>query len=180
MKARSGLLALVCAATLSACAGSGTPQLMNLRSASDGPDEFSILPPKGLEMPADLTALPDPTPGGANLTDRDPKGDAIAALGGKPAKAPAAAFAGVPAGDRALLAYAGRFGLVQGIRDLLAAEDLDWRRRHDGRLLERLFDVSVYYKAYRDFQLNQFQELAYWRSRGAATPSAPPPLKGED
>lgn len=172
MQARNGLLALICAAMLSACAASGTPELMNLRSATDGPDEFAILPPLGLEMPPDVAALPEPTPGGANLTDRDPKADAIAALGGKPGAG--------GAGDQGLVNYTARFGLIDGIRDLLAAEDLDWRRRHDGRLLERLFAVSVYYKAYRDFQLNQFQELAFWRARGVATPSAPPPLAGED
>lgn len=175
MQARTGLLALACAAMLSACASQDAPHLMNLRSATDGPDEFAILPPKGLEMPKDITALPEPTPGGANLTDRDPRGDAIAALGGKPGKA-----TGVPAGDRGLVAYAGRRGVTADIRTLLAAEDLDWRRRHDGRLLERLFAVSVYYKAYLAFQLDQFQELRLWRARGVPTPSAPPALAGEN
>ena len=178
MQARTGLLALVGAAMLSACASDKTPQLMNLRSATNGPDEFAILPPKGLEMPKDISALPEPTPGGTNLTDRDPRAEAIAALGGKPQAQPTGTS--IPAADSALVSHASRFGLTEDIRVLLAGEDLEWRRRHDGRLLERIFAVSVYYKAYRDFQLNQFQELARWRAAGVATPSAPPALNGED
>jgi hypothetical protein len=160
---------------LSACASGGTPHLMNLRSATDGPDEFAILPPKALEMPKDLTALPAPEPGGANLSDRNPEADAIAALGGKVAK-PAG---GIAAADQGLVAYADRKGLTADIRSLLAAEDLDWRKHHDGRLLERVFAVSVYYRAYRDFALDQFQALQFWRAQGVATPSAPPPQNGE-
>ncbi len=34
-----------------------------------GPDEFAILPTKPLEMPADVAALPPPTPGAANRAD---------------------------------------------------------------------------------------------------------------
>ena len=67
---------------LSACAGDG--RLMNLVS-DDGPEEFAILPTKPLELPPDLAALPDPTPGGSNITDQTPDADAVAALGGNPA-----------------------------------------------------------------------------------------------
>jgi hypothetical protein len=35
-----------------------------------------------------------------------------------------------------------------GIRTTLASEDLQWRRDNNGRILERLFNVNVYYKAY--------------------------------
>ena len=159
---------------LSACGRSDkVPQLMNIRS--DGtPDEFAILPPKALEMPEDLTALPEPTPGGVNLTDHDPQADAIVALGGKLRPA-----GGVPAADGALVASAGRFGVTGGIRDTLATEDLDWRRDNNGRLLERLLNVNVYYSAYADMSLDQQAELWRWRKAGARTPSAPPPQDGE-
>jgi hypothetical protein len=174
MQARTWLLALMGAAMLSACSHSGTPHLMNLRTGTDGPDEFAILPPKALELPTDLAALPEPTPGGANLTDKDPRGDAVAALGGKSGK-----LGGIPAGDLGLVNYANRNGVTQNVREVLAEADLDWRKRHNGRLLERVFAVSVYYKAYRAFMLDQFAELAYWRGRGVPTPSAPPPKRGE-
>jgi hypothetical protein len=156
---------------LAACGGAKRePHLMNLRSATDGPDEFAILPPKPLSLPEDLAALPEPTPGGENLTDQHPMDDAILALGGKP-RDPAA---GVPASDAGLVNYAVRSGVTQGIRTSLAAEDLEFRRDNPGKLLERMFGVNVYYKAYSDYWLDAYAELARWRQAGAATPSAPP------
>jgi hypothetical protein len=46
--------------------------------------------------------------------------------------------------------------------------------------LERLFNVNVYYKAYRPMSLDQQAELWRWRRAGARTPSAPPPQAGEE
>ena len=71
------------------------------------------------------------------------------------------------------------YGVNGGIRSTLASEDLQWRRDNNGRILERLFNVNVYYKAYKDQALDQQAELYRWRKRGAKTPSAPPPQKGE-
>jgi hypothetical protein len=176
MRARAGVTAIAAVAVLtliSGCGPKGAPELMHLR-ATDGPDEFAILPPKPLAMPETLADLPPPTPGGANRTDPTPEADAIAALGGKPQ----ATQGGVPAADAALYATASRFGVASGIRSTLASEDLDWRRDNNGRILERLFNVNVYYKAYADMSLDQQRELAYWRKRGLLTPSAPP--AGED
>ena len=154
---------------LAGCGGTGVPNLMNVRSETNGPDEFAILPPKPLELPENLADLPEPTPGGANLTDPRPFDDAILALGGKPQSA-----SGVPAGDGALYSYATRKGVTAGIRQTLAAEDLEFRQKNDGRLLERLFNVNVYFKAYRKQSLDQYAELERWRRAGARTPSAPP------
>lgn len=160
---------------LSACGRSDdAPQLMNIRSTTQGPDEFAILPPKPLEMPEDLAALPEPAPGGVNRTDPTPNADAVAALGGNLRVA-----GGVPSSDSALVGHAGRYGVTAAIRDTLAAEDLEWRRDNNGRLLERLFNVNVYYKAYADQSLDQQAELWRWRRAGARTPSAPPPQEDE-
>ncbi|WP_151720260.1 DUF3035 domain-containing protein [Gemmobacter serpentinus] len=153
---------------LAACGGSDEPQLMNLRSTGDGPDEFAILPPKPLQMPPNLQALPTPTPGGSNITDPTPLADAVVALGGKP---------GAGSNDAALVAYATRNGVAAGIRQTLAAEDLEFRRKNDGRLLERIFDVNVYYRAYAPMSLDQHAELERWRRAGAGNPSAPPVAK---
>jgi len=147
---------------------------MNLRSTTNGPDEFAVLPAKPLEMPDDLNVLPDPTPGGSNLTDPNPQADAIAALGGS-----LVAAGGIPAGDAGLANYAGRNGVQSGIRSTLAAEDLDFRRRNNARLLEKLFDLNVYFRAYERQSLDQHRELDRWRRAGARTPSAPPPQDGE-
>ena len=162
------ILAMTCAAVLAGCGNSNnTPQLMNIRSTTAGPDEFGILPPKPLEMPTDLAQLPQPTPGGTNLTDPTPEADAIIALGGRPG-----AGAGLDAG---LVAHVTRYGVASGIRQTVASEDLQWRRDNNGRVLERLFNVNVYYRAYEDQSLDQDAELWRWRQRGVRTPSAPPP-----
>lgn len=166
--ALSAMLALV------ACGTGGAPQLMNLRTG-EGPDEFGIVPPKPLAMPESLSELPEPTPGGANRTDRVPEDEAAVALGGRPGAA-----GGIPAGDGALYAHAARFGLESGIRATLASEDLQWRRDNNGRILERLFNVNVYYKAYRKQRLDQQAELQRWRQLGIRTPSAPPRKPDEE
>lgn len=166
----TGLVAAFAGAALlalTACGGANRePHLMNLRSSTDGPDEFSILPPKGLELPPDLAALPEPTPGGGNLTDQRPMEDAIVALGGNPGAG--------SAGNAGLINYAARHGVQAGIRDTLAAEDLRFRQTNRGRPLEKLFGVNTYYKAYSRYWLDVYAELARWRAAGAATPSAPP------
>lgn len=178
MRAERRFLAIAAAMvlTLAACGnGDKVPSLMNIRSTTAGPDEFGIIPPKALEMPEDLAVLPEPTPGGMNRTDRDPEAEAVAALGGNlgPRDGVSAAHAG-------LYNYAARYGVTADIRATLAAEDLEYRRKNDGRLLERLFDVNVYFKAYAPMSLDQQAELWRWRRAGAATPSAPPPQPGED
>ena len=129
---------------------------------------------RDLCVPETLAALPPPTVGGTNRSDPTPKEDAIIALGGNPQAA-----GGVPAGDGALVNYAARNGIAADIRTTLASEDLEYRRDNDGRLLERIFNVNVYYRAYADQSLDQQTELARWRRLGARTPSAPPRQDGE-
>ncbi len=172
MRAARGITAVAAAAllVLAACGSDKEPRLMNLRSSTNGPDEFGILPPKALDLPEDLASLPEPTPGGENRTDPQPLDDAVVALGGTAQKG-----TGVPAGDSALYAQAGRYGVAGDIRQTLASEDLDWRRDNNGRILEKLFKINVYYRAYRKESLDQEAELARWRRAGARTPSAPPP-----
>lgn len=160
-------LMVVIGMTLTACGGNKVPNLINLRSDTNGPDEFGILPVKALEMPSDVASLPEPTPNGTNRVDPTPMTDAVAALGGN------ANFGGAKA-DGAIVTYAARNGVSENIRAELADSDLDFRRRNDGLLLERLFKNTVYFKAYRRQALDQQAELARWRAAGIATPSAPP------
>jgi hypothetical protein len=176
MRAQKGraIIAVATMVTLVACGDGGTPQLMNLRSGS-GPDEFAIVPPKPLEMPETLGELPEPTPGGFNRTDPNPEAEAAIALGGRPSAA-----GGIPSGDAAIYAHAARFGVDGNIRSTLASEDLEWRRDNNGRILERLFNVNVYYKAYRKMRLDQQAELARWRALGVRNPSAPPRKPDEE
>lgn len=173
MKHVRGTIAVLFGATLalSACGGADAPQLMNIRSHTAGPDEFGILPTKPLQMPEEYATLPTPTPGGANLTDPTPNADAVAALGGNPA---ALARTGVARADQGLIASTSRYGVAANIREQLAAEDLAYRQQNDGRVLERLFNVNVYYKAYRSQALDQYSELYRFRRAGVRTPAAPP------
>jgi hypothetical protein len=147
------------------------PKLLNLKADNTGPDEFMILPSKPLESPEDFEALPEPTPGGTNRTDPTPEADAVAALGGKPERLERN---GLRSGEAALVNHASRYGRNGEIRDVLAAEDLEFRRRNNGRLLERLFNVSVYFKAYAAQSLDQYYELERLRRAGIWTPAVPP------
>lgn len=167
-------IAIVLVLGLAACSES-EPSLMNIASNTGSPDEFSILPTKPLEMPRDLAALPDPTPGASNRTDPTPQADAIAALGGNPARLNG------PSREGGVVTYASRYGVDPSIRDQLAAEDLEFRRDNDGRLLERLLNVNVYFDAYRSQSLDQHLELNRFRRAGVRTVSAPPdPLIDRD
>jgi len=148
------------------------PNLMNIRASSGSPDEFAILPTKPLSEPPDYSQLPQPTPGGANLTDPTPTADAVAALGGNPSRI----STGIPGADGALVNATGRFGRSGNIRDQLAAEDLEYRQNNNGRLLERLMSVNVYYDAYEPQELDQHAELERFRNANRLTPSAPPEL----
>ena len=149
---------------LAACAPR-EPNLLNIKSNTRGPDEFAILPSKPLTIPTGTAALPPPTRGGSNRADPTPDADAIIALGGNP-------NAGVR--DGGLLGYATRLGVSPTVRQDLAREDLEFRRDNDGRLLERVFNVNVYAKAYREQALDPYRELARLRRAGVRTPSAPP------
>lgn len=154
---------------LAAC--SSDPQLMNLSSGRPGPDEFAILPTKPLTMPPDLNVLPQPTPGGSNITDPTPQADAVAALGGNPGQL---AAQGIGAADGALVAYASRLGTDPAIRLRTAEEDVEWRSRHSRRALEVLARTDVYYRAYDPMTLDSWAELERWRPTGVQLPAAPP------
>ena len=165
MRNRTTLIAgFVAAMALVACSD-GTPRLMNLTNSESGPDEFGVVPPRPLEMPASA-ALPTPTPGGSNRAEPTPEADAIAALGGDISRG--------STGSQGLLAYANRYGVEANIRGVLAAEDEAFRRDNDGRVLERLFNVNVYFEAYSAQALDRYAEFERLRRSGVRTPSAPP------
>lgn len=154
---------------VSSCGSADEPRLLNMtQQRGNGPDEFAVLPTKPLEIPENVTSMPAPTPGGTNRTDPTPKADAIVALGGNPAVLSRAST------DGALVAYSRRFGVDPDIRAELAADDLEFRRRNDGRPLERLFDVNVYFRAYESMSLDQYRELERLRRSGVRTSAVPP------
>ena len=154
-----------------ACGGgrNSEPDLLELTKTGTGPDEFAILPSRPLETPTDLAALPTPTPGGNNRTDPNPLADAVVALGGS---ASALTEDGTAGPDSSLLAHASRHGYSPDIRQVTAAEDLEFRRNNRGRVLERAFNVSVYFRKYRHQALDQQAELQRLRQAGIRTSAA--------
>lgn len=170
------ILALAATVSVSACSRNKENRLMNLRATGTGPDEFAILPTKPLSLPKSYAELPEPTPGGTNLTDPTPIGDAVAALGGSRKQLNRD---GIPRGDQGMISAAGRYGVQSGIRAALAAEDTEYRRNNRGKLLERWFGVTVYFSAYEDQSLDRYAELERLRRAGIRTPAAPPDLKDE-
>ncbi|CAM3598273.1 DUF3035 domain-containing protein [Paracoccus nototheniae] len=171
MRTRALTIGFAAALGLAACGGE--PRLNNIKAGQNGPDEFAILPTRSLAMPPDLAVLPAPTPGGANITDPNPQGDAVAALGGNPDRL---ADRGIAAADQALVAHAGRVGTDPQIRETLAVSDAEWRARNGRRPLERVFGSSVYQRAYAPMALDAPTEQLRWQRAGAITSTAPAPV----
>lgn len=168
MSVRVVLLGL--AVGLAAC-GSKDPVLMQAagNSTATGPDEFSIVTNEPLQEPTTYAALPVPTPNGTNLAGSDPRSAASKALGGRAITGGQGTATVSP-----LLVHASRFGYDPRIRDRLAAEDLEFRKRNRGRFMERVFGVNVYFTAYSDMSLDQYAEFERMRRLGVLTPAAPP------
>lgn len=158
---------LTVAASLGACADS---RGLNKKSiVGNGPDEFTTVPTRPLELPQSLSALPTPTPGGANLTDTNPQADAVAALGGS-----LRGGVGVPSSDAALVSRSGRFGVDPTIRSDLAVADAQFRKRRGRAGVLGIGRSNSYYRAYAGQALDAYAELSRFRAAGVSTPTAPP------
>lgn len=152
---------------VSACSNQG---LRTITSNSPGPDEFIVEPKAELVIPDDLAALPAPTPGGANLTDKSPLDEVVVALGGRPSDANAP----IPSSDGALVTAASRFGVTEDIRETLAATDAEFRRKQSRFTQYQLFPEDRYNQAYRREILDATETARAWRRLGVRTPSFPP------
>ncbi|MEL7257351.1 MAG: DUF3035 domain-containing protein [Pseudomonadota bacterium] len=165
---------LVLTMVLSAC-GSRDKEvvLTKLKNDDSGPEEFGIVPGKPLQAPENYTTLPQPNPGGVNITDQTPRADGIAALGGNPA----AISGGISSADGALVNHSRRYGVSSGIRQTLRREDSEVRRKH-GRVNILRIGPNDYSRAYRRQWLDSKEETARLRSLGIPTSSSPPILPG--
>lgn len=157
--------------TVLVAAGCSNQGLRDLRTNSQGPDEFLIMPVKPLESPASFAELPPPTPGGTNRTDPQPQVDAVVALGGS---ANALTNQGVPSSDAGLVAYASRNGVPENIRQTVAQEDEEYRQRRGRWTSLRLFPVDRYSQVYQPQTMDPFEVERQARGSGIATPTAPP------
>jgi hypothetical protein len=167
--APSATLTSLCLALL--LAGCSDRGLRDLRNPGEGPDEFLVMPAKPLTPPPDYAVLPAPTPGGSNLTDQNPNADAVAALGGNPAALGATA---VPGSDGALVNATRRYGVEGNVREVLAQDDADFRRRQARLSGVRLFPIDRYAQSYRRQAIDPFDEAERFRRSGIATSSSPP------
>lgn len=164
---RRTALFILLSVALAACSGNG---LRDLQSNSDGPDEFKVQPVKTLETPDDYSALPTPTPGQSNLTDRSALNEAVIAFGGRPQ----AEGGEIPASDGALVQHASRLGVQPNVREELATADAKFRKRKQRFTGIRIVPVDRYNQAYRRQSLDQNAEARRWRRAGARTPAAAP------
>ena len=152
---------------LGACGNTG---LRDIRSSAKGPDEFMIQPAKSLQQPDSYTTLPVPTPGQANLTDRNAVAEGVLAFGGTPQSN----TTGIPASDAALVQQASRMGVTANIRQELAETDAAFRKRKARFTQIKIVPTDRYDQAYKRQILDAPREAARWRRAGARTPSAPP------
>lgn len=174
MLPRKTVMTLLAVTLVTGCGGRDDVTLTRLRNTSNGPDEFSIIPGKPLQTPENYTALPQPTPGAANLTDQNPLADGVIALGGNPAAVNATAPAGA---NGTLVNYANRYGATPNIRQTLAAEDKETRRSYGNVNVLRILPGDDYVQAYSKQWLDAYAEEQRLRNRGVVTPASPPPPK---
>ncbi|WP_171101579.1 MULTISPECIES: DUF3035 domain-containing protein [unclassified Ruegeria] len=155
-----------------AVAGCGEQSLRALQPPGPGPDEFSVLPVQPLTQPQDYAFLPAPTPGGTNLTDPNPKAEAVAALGGNPnALNPNTA---IPSSDAALVTASSRYGVPANTREVVAAEDAEYLKRRGFWSRWRLFPVDRYAEIYDRQAIDPQAQTSALRAQGVETPSSPP------
>jgi len=164
-RARAGAALILVAALIAGCGEGGVAGILRSSGVGSTPDEFLVLPTKPLEMPADMAALPSPTPGARNRVDFQPEVEAVAALTGRPAAAGTASAATLVA----------RSGPVDpNIRATLASEDAVYRSENRGRLLERVANKQVDWSIYEAMRLDANGEFVRLRARGVRVPAAPP------
>ena len=169
MRLPRSLLAVTLAFAVAGCSDIG---LRHLEAPGQGPDEFSVMPVEPLTQPKDYKFLPAPTPGGTNLTDPNPKADAIVALGGS--EAALNPNTAIPSTDAALVTASSRYGVPSNTRQVVDAEDAEFRRKQ-GRLTRlRLFKVDRYSQVYDRQALDADAQNEAARRAGIETPSAPP------
>ena len=145
------------------------PKLLRFKNTGS-PDELSVVSSRPLEYPELSIPLQPPLSSGENRADRRPKQEVVTTLGGNSgAETPISTF-----NDRHLTTHTTRFGYNPIIRQQLESEDLAYRRRNDGLFLERVFNVNVYYDAYRPMSIDPYDELNRLRRYNIKTPAAPP------
>lgn len=139
---------------------------------NNGPDEFTVVKKKPLEMPEGQAALPEPRPGAASRVDPRPSEDAQIALTGR--AAPTVTSDAPSKAENALLAAAKVDVADPEIRKTLAEED----DGGDGRLLDGLLgtggDPNQEYELDAEKEAERLAEEARKSKNPALEPRAKP------
>ncbi|KAB7614308.1 DUF3035 domain-containing protein [Amylibacter sp. SFDW26] len=133
-----------------------------------GPDEFSIIPTKPLEIPEDTVTLPEPTLGSKNRVDLEPDRDAITALGGNPERLDSELIA---SDEQALIAAASRSGVPGNIRDQIDADAKVIAKKRKPRFFQRWIGHDGRLQTYKSESLDPVLETDRLRRQGVRTPS---------
>jgi hypothetical protein len=160
-------LALAGALALAGCAEGGLGTYLRDSGIAQTPDEFMVLPTRPLEMPANLSALPPPTPGAPNRVDYQPNAEAVAGLTGRQGTARTA-------DGGAIVARTGAGS--PGIRQVVAIENAEYAADNPGKLLERWFSRDQTALTYRGQTLDAASNFEAMRAQGVGVPMPPPAL----
>lgn len=159
------------ALALGGCGEGGLGGYLRSAGVAQTPDEFMVLPTRPLEMPANLSALPPPTPGSINRVDYRPNAEAVAGLTGRQG----------PPGTADASAIVARTGTgAPGIRQVVAIEDAEYRASNRGKLLERWFSRDQTALTYRGQTLAAPPAFETMRARGVGVPAPPPSMLVEE
>ena len=134
----------------------------NIKHTGEGPDEFTVLPTRPLQTPESYSALPAPTPGARTLSTQS-QGRRRRGAWRQSRRADRTAAA---AADSGLVRHAGRYGAQPGIRQTLAREDAETRRKHGRVNILRLGPVDDYTDAYKRQWLDADSEEMRLRRAG--------------
>ena len=171
---RVGAGMLLAALALSGCEN----PLRGFGAAIPAPDEFQVLARAPIEVPADRTTLPEPSPGARSPLQPDPHAAAQAALLGS-AGTRSAAPARSGAGEAALLAATGGAGASSDIRATLEAEAAvrDANKPYSPPTLGELLSLTEPDTTVDEAELVSPNEEAQRLQReGVLSPSDPTPL----
>ncbi|MEL6978686.1 MAG: DUF3035 domain-containing protein [Pseudomonadota bacterium] len=128
--AARALLVVVIAGLATGCSSFNLREELGL--IGEGPDAFTVVKKKPLEMPADMDTLPTPQPGAPSLVDPRPVDDAQIALKGT--ATPTTVAAAPSGGEAALLRAAGAEQADPEIREKLIEDS----EATDQRLLDAI------------------------------------------
>ncbi|MCY4306858.1 MAG: DUF3035 domain-containing protein [Rhodobacteraceae bacterium] len=153
---------VVISIALGGCSRNNSEPELVFHKSRGAPDELTLVVYEPIEKPESIAALAPPGTT-RNAADPQPNEDIIRLLGSDGEEK---VDGRIPDRDSDLLLYTQRMGADGDIRGILAAEDLEFRRRNQAKPLERLANINVYFAAYSFMALDSREEYQRLRSEG--------------